>query len=70
MLFASLRARHSRPAARVRREATGTHHYHFPLLAVIGSTLDLIPSASAADLVQTARPYVIQEAEPTGTYQR
>lgn len=48
----------------------GTHHYHFRLLAISRATLDLTPSASALNVLQAARPYVIQQAETTGTFQR
>jgi Raf kinase inhibitor-like YbhB/YbcL family protein len=48
----------------------GTHHYHFRLFAVSRPTLDLTPSATASGVQQAAQPYVIQQAELTGTYQR
>lgn len=48
----------------------GTHHYHFRLLAISRPTLDLTPSATAADVLAAARSYAIQQTELTGTYQR
>ena len=48
----------------------GTHHYHFRLLAISRATLDLRPTASAADVLKTAEPYAIRRAELVGTYQR
>jgi Raf kinase inhibitor-like YbhB/YbcL family protein len=46
------------------------HHYHFRLFAITRPTLDLTPSASAADVLKAAEPYAIQRAELTATYQR
>ncbi len=48
----------------------GTHHYHSRLLAISRATLDLRPTASAADVLKTAEPYAIRRAELVGTYQR
>ena len=48
----------------------GTHHYHFRLLALSQPTLDLKPTATAADVLRTAEPYAIQHAELVGTYHR
>src|SRR5262249_61069803 len=48
----------------------GTHHYHFRLLAISRPTLELRPTASAADVLKTAEPYAIQRAELVGSYQR
>jgi Raf kinase inhibitor-like YbhB/YbcL family protein len=47
----------------------GTHHYHFRLLVISRPTLDLRPTASAADVLKTAEPYAIQRAELVGSYQ-
>ena len=47
-----------------------THHYHFRLLAISQPTLDLKPTATAADVLRTAEPYAIQRAELVGTYHR
>jgi Raf kinase inhibitor-like YbhB/YbcL family protein len=44
-----------------------THHYHFRLLAISQPTLDLKPTVTAADVLRTAQPYVIQRAELVGT---
>jgi Raf kinase inhibitor-like YbhB/YbcL family protein len=48
----------------------GTHHYAFRLLAISRPSLDLAPTASDADVLRVAQPYVIQQAELTGTYHR
>jgi Raf kinase inhibitor-like YbhB/YbcL family protein len=48
----------------------GTHHYRFRLLAVSRPALDLTPSATAADVLRAAQPYVLQQAQLTGTYRR
>jgi Raf kinase inhibitor-like YbhB/YbcL family protein len=48
----------------------GIHHYHFHLLALSRPTLDLTPSATAVDVLQAAQPYLIQQTELTGSYQR
>jgi hypothetical protein len=48
----------------------GTHHYHFRLLAISRPSLDLTPSANAADVLKAAAPYTIQQAALLGTYQR
>jgi Raf kinase inhibitor-like YbhB/YbcL family protein len=48
----------------------GMHHYHFRLFAISRPTLDLTPSATALNVMQAARPYVIQQTELIGTYQR
>jgi Raf kinase inhibitor-like YbhB/YbcL family protein len=48
----------------------GVHHYHIRLLAISRPSLDLGPSASAAQVVAAAQPYIIQQAELTGAYQR
>jgi Raf kinase inhibitor-like YbhB/YbcL family protein len=41
----------------------GIHHYHFRLLAISQPTLDLKPTATAADVLRTAQPYASQRAE-------
>jgi phosphatidylethanolamine-binding protein (PEBP) family uncharacterized protein len=46
------------------------HRYHFHLLAISRPTLDLKPTATAADVLRTAQPYAIQRAELVGTYHR
>ena len=48
----------------------GTHHYAFRLLAISRPRLDLTPAATASDIVQAAQPYIIQQTELTGAYQR
>jgi Raf kinase inhibitor-like YbhB/YbcL family protein len=48
----------------------GTHHYEFRLLAISRSRLDLTPAATALDVLQAAQPYIIQQTELTGAYQR
>jgi len=48
----------------------GMHHYHFRLLAISRPTLDLTPAATASDVLRAAQPYIIQQAELTGAYQR
>jgi Raf kinase inhibitor-like YbhB/YbcL family protein len=48
----------------------GAHHYEFRLLAIRQPRLDLTPAATAADVVRAAQPYIIQQTELTGTYQR
>lgn len=48
----------------------GTRHYHFRLLAIARPILDLKPTASVADVLRTAEPYVMQRAEMVGTYHR
>lgn len=46
------------------------HHYTFRLLAIGRPTLDLAASATPVDVLRTAQPYVIQQTELIGTYQR
>jgi Raf kinase inhibitor-like YbhB/YbcL family protein len=48
----------------------GAHHYNFRLLAISRPTLDLNPAATAAEVLQAAQPYIVAQAELTGTYQR
>jgi phosphatidylethanolamine-binding protein (PEBP) family uncharacterized protein len=48
----------------------GIHHYHFRVLAISQPILDLKPTATAADVLRTARPYAIQRAELVGTSHR
>ena len=48
----------------------GTHHYVFRLLAISRPRLDLAPTASDADVLRAAQPYVIQQAELMGTFHR
>jgi Raf kinase inhibitor-like YbhB/YbcL family protein len=48
----------------------GAHNYVFRLLAISRPRLDLAPTASDADALRAAQPYVIQQAELTGTYHR
>jgi len=48
----------------------GVHHYHFRLLVISRSTLDLKPPATALDVLKAADPYVIQRTEFIGTYHR
>lgn len=48
----------------------GIHHYHFRLLAISQPRLELSPSASAAEVLRAAQPYMIQQTELTGTFQR
>jgi Raf kinase inhibitor-like YbhB/YbcL family protein len=48
----------------------GVHHYEFRLLAISLPRLDLAPAASAVEVTQAAQPYVIQQTELIGTYQR
>lgn len=48
----------------------GTHHYDFRLLAISQPTLDLARSATAVNVSQAAQPYIIQQTELTGIYQR
>jgi phosphatidylethanolamine-binding protein (PEBP) family uncharacterized protein len=47
-----------------------THHYHFRLLAISRPTLDLGASATAADVLRAAQPYLLQQTELVGTYRR
>src|SRR5215472_7365889 len=42
----------------------GTHHYHFRLLAISRPSLAMAPS----EVLRTAQPWVIQQAEFFGTY--
>ena len=49
---------------------SGTHHYVFRLLAISQPRLDLARTATDADVLRAAQPYVIQQAELTGTYHR
>ncbi len=46
------------------------HHYRFRLLAVSRPTLDLTAPATALDVLRAAHPYIIQQTELIGTYQR
>lgn len=46
------------------------HHYRFRLLAISRPSLDLSASATASEVLRAAQPYMIQQAELTGTYQR
>jgi Raf kinase inhibitor-like YbhB/YbcL family protein len=46
------------------------HHYHFRLFATGRPSLDLTPTATALDVAQSAQPYIIQQTELVGTYQR
>jgi len=48
----------------------GIHHYHFRLLAISRPTLDLRAPAAALDVLRTAQPYVIEQAEFVSTYHR
>lgn len=48
----------------------GVHHYHFALMALSRSSLDLPSAAGAAEVLRVAAPYVIGRAELTGTYRR
>ena len=48
----------------------GLHHYRFRLMAISRPSLGLGPSAAAAQVVAAAQPYIIQQTELTGTYQR
>jgi Raf kinase inhibitor-like YbhB/YbcL family protein len=48
----------------------GTHHYHFRLLAISRPILDLRAPAAALDVLRTAQPYVIEQAEFVSTYHR
>ncbi|HUC11402.1 MAG TPA: YbhB/YbcL family Raf kinase inhibitor-like protein [Stellaceae bacterium] len=48
----------------------GVHHYQFRLLAISRPRLDLGPAATDADVLSAAQPYIIQQAELAGTYQR
>ncbi|HEV7995943.1 MAG TPA: YbhB/YbcL family Raf kinase inhibitor-like protein [Stellaceae bacterium] len=46
------------------------HHYRFRLLAISRPTLDLTALASALDVLRAAQPYIIQQTQLIGTYQR
>jgi len=48
----------------------GTHHYHCQLLSISRPIPDLKPTATVADVLRTAEPYVIQRAELVGTDHR
>ncbi|MFW5691466.1 MAG: YbhB/YbcL family Raf kinase inhibitor-like protein [Chloroflexota bacterium] len=45
------------------------HHYHFRLFA-LDSMLELAPSTTRQQMLSAIRPYIIEEAELVGTYQR
>jgi Raf kinase inhibitor-like YbhB/YbcL family protein len=49
--------------------AGSAHHYHFRLLA-LDSSLDLPPTATAAELEQATRGHVVASAELVGTFGR
>ena len=46
------------------------HHYRFRLLAISRPRLDLSASATPLDVLRAAQPYIIQQTELIGTYQR
>jgi Raf kinase inhibitor-like YbhB/YbcL family protein len=46
------------------------HHYQFHLLAISRPRLDLASSPGALEVLQAAQPYVIQQTELVGTFQR
>jgi len=48
----------------------GTHHYHFRLAALDRATLDVAAGAKVAALWRAAQPYIIGEAQLTGTFAR
>jgi phosphatidylethanolamine-binding protein (PEBP) family uncharacterized protein len=48
------------------RKGHGSHHYHLRLLAISQPTVDLKPTATAADVLRTTQLYAIQRAELVG----
>jgi phosphatidylethanolamine-binding protein (PEBP) family uncharacterized protein len=56
-------------AAHVRRPVR-SHHYQFRLLAISRPRLDLPCSPTVLGVLQAAQPYVIQQTELVGTFER
>jgi phosphatidylethanolamine-binding protein (PEBP) family uncharacterized protein len=48
----------------------GTHHYRFRLFAISRPTLASTPPPTAASVLQAAQPYVIEQTQLIGVYQR
>lgn len=48
----------------------GPHHYHFRLCAVSEATLSLEASADYDEVLEAAKPYILDEAELIGIYER
>lgn len=48
----------------------GTHHYHFRLLALGVSRLEVVLGAKVAEVERAARAHLLEEVHLTGTYRR
>lgn len=48
----------------------GLHHYHFRLMALQTSHLDVAPSARCAEVERMAEPEILEETELVGVYSR